>query len=293
MGGKSKQTTTGSQTTVLPRDQQTNVDTLMRDSLAYYNTGGPRYYDKDTVADVNPLQTQGRQMQAAYAQGPGQMQVDNTINANNRMLTPDFLTNFSSIPGYGANREAIIRDTTRALTEGILPSIRDSAVLNGQYGGTSQQIGEGLAAGRTADAISGQLAQMDLGLYGQNLAAQQNAIQRSPGLYGFGLAPGQTLEQVGAMDRADQQMDIDADQRRFNFEQLRPLLNLQALKELTGSAGEYGGTVNSVNTTEQKQKVGTGQILGTIATLAALYFSGGTAAAALGGAGAAGGVAAG
>jgi hypothetical protein len=244
----------------------------MRDSLAYYQGGGPKYFEGNTVAPTSPEQQQGRQAGMQYAQGVGQQGVNAAQSANNFWLNPDVLTNYSSIPGYDANRQKIITDATRSLTDTQLPVIRDEAILNGQYGGTSQQIGEALATSRTNEGIAGQLSQLDLGLYNTNAGMQNNAMSRAPAMFDLGLAPSSTMESIGGLNRADQQQQIDADVSRWNFEQMAPLMNLQALQGLTGSAGQYGGTTTS--TGQQGTSGGNGDMMaiaGTALMLFAMY----------------------
>lgn len=272
MGGRTSGTQSQTNTTRLPANQQANVDTLMRDSLAYYNTGGPKYFEGNTVAGATPEQQQARTMGTNYATGAGQQGVDAAQAANNYWLNPQVLTNFSSIPGYDANRQRIITDATHSLTDNTLPVIRDNAILNGQYGGTSQQIGEALATSRTNEGIAGQLAQQDLGLYQTNVGMQNSALSRASSMYDLGLAPSSTLESIGGMNRQDQQQQIDADVSRWNFEQIAPLLNLQAFQGLTGSAGQYGGTTSS--TGQQGTSGGNGDLMaaaGIAITLLSMY----------------------
>lgn len=259
MGGKTSTSSNQTTTTRLPMNQQRNVDTLMRDSLAYYESGGPKYFEGNTVAGPNATQQGARQGTLDYARGQGQQSVNNAISANNYWLQPGVMTDFNSIPGYGATRQGIINDATRSLTDSTLPVLRDEAVLSGQYGGTSQQIGEALAVSRTNEGIAQQLGNLDLGIYNTNAQMQNNALGRAGQMFDLGLAPNSTIEGVGAMQQADEQQQIDADISRWNFEQMAPLLNLQALQGLTGSAGQYGGTTTSSGT-QSASDGGAGQL---------------------------------
>lgn len=272
MGTKTSARQSQTSTVQLPTNQQRNVDVLMNDALTYYQTGGPQYYQGNTVAGTTPEQQQARQQATSYAQGAGQQIINQATAANNYWLDPARTTNLAATPGYTGMREGIIQGATRNLTEGTLPTLRDDAILNGQYGGTSQQIGEALATARTNEGIAQQLAQFDLGLYGQNLAMQDAAIGRSGQMYDLGLAPSLTMENMGALNRQDEQAQIDADVARWNFEQMAPLLNLQAFQGLTGTAGQYGGTTTSNST----QSMGDGgaaamQLVGTALMALAIY----------------------
>jgi hypothetical protein len=274
MGGRTSSSTNQTTTTRLPQAQQTNVDTLLRDSLAYYQGGGPKYFEGNTYAGPTAEQTQARQMGANYATGQGQQTANSAISANNYWLNPEVLTNYSAIPGYNATRQGIINDATRTLTDSTLPVLRDDAIINGQYGGTSQQIGEALATARTNEGIAQQLGNLDLGIYQQNSSMQNNALNRSGDMYNLGLAPSSTLETIGGQNRQDQQGQIDADVAKWNFDQMAPLLNLQAFQGLTGSAGQYGGTTTTQgNASASGGDGGMMQALGTVVMLAAMFMS--------------------
>lgn len=245
MGGRTSASTNQTSTTRLPANQQQNVDRLMQDSLAYYETGGPQYFQGSTVAGPTANQQAGRTAATNYATGQGQNSVNSAISANNYWLNPATLTDFSQTPGYSGMRQGIINDATRSLTDSTLPVLRDQAIMDGQYGGTSQQIGEGLAVARTNEGIAHQLSGLDLGLYQQNAQMQNNALNRSGEMYNLGLAPSMTQESIGGLEQGDQQAQIDADISKWNFEQMAPLLNMQAFQGLTGSAGQYGGTTST------------------------------------------------
>lgn len=266
MGGQTTGNQSHSTTTVLPPNQQTNVDTLLQDALANYQSGGPKYYQGSTVAPVNANQTAGMAGAVDYATGAGASNVNAAQGANNYWMSPNVLTDYSKIPGYDASRQNIINGATQNLSEGVLPTIRGDAILNGQYGGTSQQIGEALATSRTNEAIAGQLGNLDLGLYNTNVNAQQQALNRAPAMYDLGLKPSQTQAQVGDNQRALDQEGIDADVKAWNFDQMRPLMNMQALQALTGTAGTYGGTQYGTGATGTSPDTGSQimQVLGTV-----------------------------
>jgi len=84
--------------------------------------------------------------------------------------------------------QGIIQQTNRNLNEQIMPGIRSQAVAAGGYGDARQGIAEGLAIGRTNDALTNALAN----LYGtdyqkamdRNLSMAQAEMQNRLGYYG-------------------------------------------------------------------------------------------------------------
>jgi hypothetical protein len=271
MGGRTSQTTQGTTTTTLPAGQQQNVDLLQQGARDQYLSGGPRFYGGQTYAGPTSQQLAGREGAAGYATGAGQSLVDNYQAGEQFWLNPQNIFNPSNIPGFQQATDSVTQNVNRNLTESVLPAVRTGNIANGTLGGSRGQIAEGLAAGRTGDALAQALAGMNMNAYSQGLGMYNSAANRAPQTYGLGLAPSNTLETVGGQYQSDQQRQIDEAMQRFNFEQLAPLLNLQAFQQLTGTAGQYGGTTNSTQT--QRMSGGDGgvtQALGTALTFASL-----------------------
>jgi hypothetical protein len=280
MGGRTSQTQTSQQTTSLPQDQQTNVNMLMAGARDFYRTGGPQYYGGNTVAGTNDQQIAGRNAATGYAGGQGLNFIQNYQNGESTFLNPANIMNPDNMPGFARAKQGVVADATNNLTRNILPSIRGGAVADGAYGGSRQGIAEGLAAAETSRGIGDTLARMDMDAYGQGLQAYNNAANRAPSTYGLGLAPSQTQMQVGGMYQNDQQRQIDADMSRWNFNQMSPLVALQALQQLTGNMGQYGGTTAGTQTQTQSGG-GWQQGLGLALSLASMLPTGGASAAAI------------
>ncbi|NOJ26552.1 MAG: hypothetical protein DA330_00870 [Nitrososphaera sp.] len=249
--------------TKLPDNQQANVDLLMRGAKELYQTGGPRYYEGDTVAPRSADTLAGLDAARAFATGQGGTLADRAITANNAWLDPSILTDLNKIPGYSGMASDIQRRITQNLREDLLPGLRSSGVLSGGYGDTKNVQGQALATARASDNLAGQLSQLGLSTWGQAANLQQNAIQLAPMLMSLGLQPAQILQMIGATNEQDAQNRLNADINRWNFNENRPLLNLEMLKALTGTAGQYGGT----NVQTGPSQTGTGAMQGLGAAL--------------------------
>jgi hypothetical protein len=289
MGGSTKQTSRTSQTTSMPKEQRENYRLLMGGAQDLFNSGGPQYFPGANYTTPTGNQLQGRQMAADYAGGVGQELVNNAIGANNFWMDPNNLFNLQNIPGYGATRQGIVTDVTRNLTENILPQTRGSAITGGGLGGSRQQQAEALASGRTSGELAQALGNLDLGMYGQNLQANQAAIGRAPAMFQLGTQPADVFNRVGAAERMDTAEQIAGDKERWDFEQNRFPKLLAMLQALTGSAGQYGGTTKGTQTTEQSGG-GWQQALGGALTLGSLLMGNPAAAAGIGGMFAGGGI---
>ncbi len=134
-----------------------------------------------------------------------------------------------------------LEDIGDTLTRDWLPSIESGASLAGQYGGTRQGVAEGVAMGdatqalsravgegmtglsdygsNAARALSGSLANMQMGAWGQGLNAQQNAMQMAPQIAQLGMLPGQIYQGVGNTLDSYRQQQIDAERQRWDYEQ--------------------------------------------------------------------------
>ena len=117
-----------------------------------------------------------------------------------RGAAPVNLPQWSNYQGYEASpylaqqAGAISQNATRALNEQMLPGVRSEAIAAGGFGGSRQGIAEGLAMGRTADAISGAVGN----LYAQDY---QNAQNRNLQRYGMDTQSALGLGQLDAQNR--------------------------------------------------------------------------------------------
>lgn len=280
---KSTQTTNQTQTTKLPSFQENAAKGYFDELMRQFNETGLQReaYQGDLVAGLTPDQIAGQDAARTFATGQGQNYANRAIDTSSYLLDPNNILDPSRIPGVQASREALIRDVTRNLTENILPQTRTGALLTGAYGGSNQGNQDALAAGRTSEAITGALANQDTALYSQGLQAMLNALQLAPQTADLGLMPARTLQAIGAQNQTQNQNEIDAEVRRHEFTQNEPLAALERFQQLVGTSGMYGGTTTGNSTTTNTSKPSTLQTLGTIASIAAIPYTGGASAAAL------------
>lgn len=267
-GGETRSTQTTTQS--MPAGQQRNVDTMLRAALDYFNTGGRSFYPGDLVADFDPLQTQGQNALVNFAGGVGTDLANEAISSNRFFMDPNNIFNPQDIPGFQNVLDSIVTNSIRGLTEGILPSIRASGTASGQFGGSAMGIGEALATDRTTENIANSIGQANLGAYGLGLNSFNQAMNRAPALFGLGMMPGQVISGVGDARQAQNQNEIQADVARHEFEQNEPMLQLQLLRDLTGSYGQYGGTTNTEATQKTKSSP-VNQVLGGALSLASMW----------------------
>ncbi len=238
-----------------------------------YGQGGPTFYPGDTVADFSPWQQQGQQQLYDQLTGtqPGGYNdsIQKATAANNMLLDPNMLWNPQNIPGYAGVRQGIINDTTRAMNENWMPSVRMDAIANGSFGGSRGQIGEALAAARGTEALTTGLAGLDMSVFNAMLAANQGAIGRAPQMAELALQPNRGLMELGGIQQNQAQSEITGARERHDFEQNAPWWLLDQLRTSAGgvNAGQSSSTSGGGAGTLQN----VGSVVGIGAALTDLY----------------------
>lgn len=274
MGGTPSQKTKQSSETILPQNQQMNIDLLMSGARDLYQSGGPQYFQGNTYAGPTANELFGREAALNYATGPGQAYANQLREQDQFWLDRNNIFQPQNIPGFRESQDYITGQVTNNLRRNILPGIASTNVSGGTLGGSRQGISEGLAIGETNQHLGGVLSNMEMGAYGQGLNMYNQAAARAPMVWDLGARAGQVQQGIGGLERMDQQGQIDADMARWNFEQMLPYLNLQALQGFTGTAGQYGGTTNSEGRQGQSDGgAGAMQFAGTALMAAAMFFS--------------------
>lgn len=267
-GGRTSSSSTT--TTSLPANQQRNVDQLLNGALQYYNSGGREFFPGDLIADFNANQVGGQNQLLSYAGGQGQDLINSAFDANSLFLDPNNIFNPSQIPGFQGTVDDLTRNYTTNLLENILPAVRGGATASGQFGGSASGIGQALSVDRSQQALGDSLSNLYLGAYGQGLDSFNQAINRVPGLFQLGAAPGQIQSGVGDIQQNQAQREIQGEVARHEFEQNEPIFLLQLLRELTGQAGTFGGSTQT-NSSQKTSSSPVTQALGGALSLASIW----------------------
>lgn len=168
------------------------------------------------------------------------------------------LQDVANNPALSAAADAIQARVNRNLQENIMPGLTTQYMGTGGLGGTRQGVAEGLAAGRTSDVLSEQLANMYGNAWAQGLGAETSrylggldaastAMGRLPGMVGLGLTeytqPAELLGQAGGLERAEEQRAIDEERARFEFGEYEPFKRAGLmLSGLMGPAQAFGAS---------------------------------------------------
>lgn len=129
------------------------------------------------VQTVNPNATLGQVNQYFGGAAPATPRGPNSVQ----------MAGYERSPYLDQMAARIAQQSSQQLNEQILPGVRSQAVASGGYGGSRQGIAEGLAMGRSQEALQGNLANLYNSDYqaDRNRALQKYGIDQQTGL-GYG-----------------------------------------------------------------------------------------------------------
>lgn len=220
------------------REQQPYLIDIFERAQGLYNTQDPTFFPGNTVAGFTPNQVQGQNLMTDAATG-GQQNLAQGVAGANQFLLGDVM-DMSSNPYMAQAMSAAIDPIYQNLERRALPAVRSGAVAAGQLGGSRQGIAEGLAISDANRQAMNTTAVMANDQYGRNLEAMQRGLALAPQSQAAQLAPGQTLNAVGAEQQAYEQALINEAIARHDFEQRVPWDQLGAYNALV--QGNFGGT---------------------------------------------------
>ena len=223
--------------------QQPYLTDIYGESQRLYREGPMEFFPGQTYAAPSDSTLQAEQMIAAQALGSQQVMANQAALANQfGLMQPQML---SQNPYLAGATEAALRPIY-GQAQGLLQQARRGATAAGQLGGTRQAI---LEQGVIADYLqkAGDISsQMYSDAYSDAVDAQQRAISLAPTVMQMGLAPAQTLGQVGLSEQARQQQAIDDARARFEFAQQAPQQALRDYSAVTLGSILPGSTTTSM-----------------------------------------------
>jgi|TARA_R100001463_G_scaffold27866_2_gene64331 hypothetical protein len=210
--------------------QQPYLTDIYGESQRLYDQGPMQFYPGQTYASPSDRTIQAEEMIANQALGSQQVMANQAALANQfGLMQPQML---SENPYLAGATEAALRPVY-GQAQGLLQQARRGATGAGQLGGTRQAILEQGVIGDYMQKAGDISSQMYSKAYQDSIDAQQRAISLAPSVMQMGLAPAQTLGQVGMSEQARQQQAIDESRARFEFGQQAPQ---QALRQYSDIA---------------------------------------------------------
>lgn len=228
---------------------------LLANTLATQFATDPSSFSSQQLADL------GEQ----FATSP---LVANTVGGN--LQTLNTLSNVNNLdprsnPFTAAAADVANRQTISTLRNQVLPSIRDSAVSAGQFGGSRQGVAEGLALTGASQAIADTTTRAFFDQFNQNanraITATQVANQvltippnlLSNAINNRNAANQQAMQMLDVLDKSGQQLqqqaqnEIDGEVRKWMMNNQFPLQVVSAVGGLT--AGGTSTTTSSASGT--------------------------------------------
>lgn len=206
------------------------------------NIGEKSYYPNQTFTPRTGLEHQADQMRLNYAQSQAPSLINTAQGSwQNSLNAMDVVNNPHVQSMMDANATAVNDNLMR----NILPQIRGNAAGAGQYGGSREGIAQGLAIGDTQKALASANAQTMTDAYNTGAELQQYALGYAPTLLNMGYEPANMTEFVGQGQRQDQDMALQDDIARYNFNQYEPERITQLQASLLNGGMQFGTTTGT------------------------------------------------
>ena len=221
-----------------------------------FQSGGPSYYEGDTVAGPSAATTQGQEL--ALGAIPG----INDVNAANSDILSELATSDPTQSEFYQNAvEASINPIVSNFKRNILPGLDSGAVAQGAFGGARANLAKGVAIEGLNKQVGDISSKFAFDAYNLGNSNRRFASASVPQVLQNSLLPAQIASGVGVQKDQFAQDKIDADVDRFNFNERRPDFNInQFLNQLSGIPGS----------TATSRTSGGGSNTATVAGLAAL-----------------------
>jgi hypothetical protein len=230
-----------------------------------YMNNSPDYYPGQTYANTDPLQTEARTGLEQYARGQMGQDVNGLRQGFGTLMGAADVNNNPYLyqAAMGATRPIVDQ-----LTEQILPSIRSGATNTGQYGGSRQALAEGTAIGKATQAMGDMTSGMYSNAYQSGLGTLSNALGMAPQQMQMWQSPYSTLDTLGGQYQADQQKQIDAATKKWDYNEQLPYSQLSDWMNILNAGGGLGGTSKTSSSGGGSDAMGA---VGAVASIAAAF----------------------
>ena len=229
--------TTTTTTTEPFAEQKPFLERVFKEAEAQFDATGPTFFPGQTTAGKNAFDVAAQQQFLGAASPTADIaraSADATKFALGPVLSPE------SNPALQANIEGAIRPVFDTLTRKVLPNIRSDAILADGFGGSRQQLAEGVATGEATRAALDTSAELANRAFVSGLDTFSKALVTAPQVQSQQLAAPSIIAGVGEQERAFEQQGINEAVQRYNFEQAIEGAKLAQFANLI--QGNFGGT---------------------------------------------------
>ena len=233
----------GTNTTVQSADPWEGVQPHLTDLYDRVNTlgnQGQQYFPGQTYVDRDPLENQAQQMRLDQVGGM-QGQVANAQAAQQQMLNAPDVANNQYVSGMA---DTITNRLNRNYTENLNPAIQHGAIGAGQMGSSRHGVAQGIAARGTQEALGDALSGLYGNAYSEGLTQQARGMATAGQTMNLGLSPANVVEGAGAYNRGQQELALQEEMARHNFEQQQPYDQVNWMNSIY-SGVPWGSTATS------------------------------------------------
>lgn len=248
-GGGSSKNQTVTTTTNLPPE----VTQLINLATPYLQRGLQNYtpYSGPRVASMSPDQTAAI---TALRNAAGGL-TDTSNQAQSAFGTGlSYLSNPLQNPALGGAIDAAVRPIQQQFLQTVLPNIRTSAVTNGQYGGSRQDLANNLASQTFLRQVGDTSAGLTYDAWNKGLTTGLQTLAMAPQVQQMQLAPAAALGQAGTAEQDQAQAELNAQLQAYYEKQLGPFMMAQSV--LSSAAGIPGGSTSSTGPGQAQPSVG-------------------------------------
>ena len=251
--------------------QQPYLQSLFNEAATLYEGQTPTYYTGQQ--SVKPYQTSGEPSPSVPI-NPGARVAGfspETVAAQNYLTNvattdmPAFLDNMVQAQNFGLGpimdvgnnpyvqgaAKASIDPVFQELYRTTLPSIGSEALVNNAYGGSRQQLAQGLAVGEATREGLNSTRQLYNDAYDTGVNNYIKALALAPQTLSAMNVPGLTLDAVGQQKQAYQQALKDEAARQWDFYQQAPWDQLGNFSNMI--QGFYGGSSTGISVADLPQ----------------------------------------
>lgn len=189
-----------------------NYGGMVNNYLGYLNAEGTKGpYPGQSYAGFTPAQLAGQNKALGAADTLSGQIPGWTSNLNNIMSNP--MNPFTDQVASG-----VVRNLGQAFNEQVLPGIRADSIGAGQYGGSRQNLAEGLAAGRFGQSLADELGTLYNNNYQQGAQRSLAAMALVPSYAGMYTQPATIYSQVGAEQQGMNQNAINQSMSNYYYD---------------------------------------------------------------------------
>jgi len=267
-GGDTQETTTAPWKELQP--YLTGDNGVFESAQGLYDQGPNTFYEGQTYAGFDPLQTQAQEGNLNYAQSGLNGMMNPTIDSYKNAVSGG-LMRADSNPYLADNIKFMSDQVKENAMTGAWSANNDAAVMSGNMGSSKAQQGRERIMGDVNDTIARNANNMSMQGYNTGLNAMMNGMQMAPQMANYGMTPNNIMNSVGADRQSMNQLGINEDMARHDYDYNSGWDHLNNFN--TSLQGNYMGSGNT-STAPVTESNPLGGILGLASTGMGIYTGG-------------------